>query len=73
VDDEEEGPRFLFLFLTAVVTLADGIDTVEENVREEETNADADLAAAWLNLQRRSMNAAMITAGKMRIDAISPP
>jgi len=53
------------------VTLADddGIDLVED-----ETNAAADLVAAWLSLLRRSMNdAAMITAGMKRIDAIAPP
>lgn len=42
----------------------------EEELDENETNA-AD-RVAWLSLLRRSMNAAMITAGTKRFDAISP-
>ena len=67
--DDNDGPHF---FVLTAVTLADDDDGID--LVEDETNAAADLVAAWLSLLRRSKNdAAMITAGMKRIDAIAPP
>ncbi len=62
VDLRAVGPHIFFCWTVALA---------EEDL--DDTNVTADRVAAWLSLLRRSINAAIITAGIKRIDAISPP